>query len=84
MPPPTVPGIQERNSNPPKLLFSANSERDLSLTILPAIMISSERIEILLKFFESLITIPSYWLSVINIFDPPPKTNIFSLFFIFF
>ena len=59
MPPPTVPGMHERNSNPPKLLFIANSESDLSLTALPAIIISSDKREILLKLFVSLITTPS-------------------------
>ena len=52
--------------------------------MLPAMIISSERIDILLKFFESLITTPSYRLSVISVFDPPPNKNIFSLFLIFF
>ena len=59
IPPPTVPGIQDKNSNPPKLLFIANSESDLSLTELPAIIISSDKREILLKLFDSLITTPS-------------------------
>ena len=44
-----MPGIQERNSKPPKLFFIANSDNDLSVTALPAIMISSECKEILLN-----------------------------------
>ena len=46
-------------SNPPKLLSIANSESDLSLTALPAIIMSSDRREILLKLFDNLITTPS-------------------------
>ena len=59
MPPPTVPGIQDKNSNPPKLLFIANSESELSLTELPATIISSDKREIFLKLFDNLITTPS-------------------------
>ena len=55
----------------------------MSLTILPAIIISSDRTDKLLKLFASLITTPSYLSSVINVFDPPPKTKIFSLFSIY-
>jgi len=40
-------------------LFIANSESDLSLTELPAIIISSDKREIFLKLFDSLITTPS-------------------------
>ena len=50
IPPPTVPGIHERNSKPPRLFSIANSDNDLSITALPATMISSECKEILLKF----------------------------------
>ena len=46
-------------------------------------MISSDSNDILLKSFESLITIPSYFLSVIKVFEPPPRINIFSLLSIF-
>ena len=41
MPPPIVPGMQDKNSNPLKLFFKANSERDLSKAPLPAIMVFS-------------------------------------------
>jgi hypothetical protein len=40
-------------------LFIANSESDLSLTELPAIIISSDKREIFLKLFDNLITTPS-------------------------
>ena len=46
-------------------------------------MISSDSKEILLKLFVSLITTPLNCSSVINVLDPPPKINIFSLFSIF-
>ena len=59
MPPPTVPGIHDKNSKPPKPLLMANSDSDLSLTALPAIIISSDNKEILLKLFNNLITTPS-------------------------
>ena len=59
IPPPTVPGMQDKNSNPPKLLSIANSESALSVTALPAIIISSDKREILLKLFDNLITTPS-------------------------
>ena len=59
MPPPTVPGIHDKNSKPPKPLLVANSDSDLSLTALPAIIISSVNNEILLKLFNNLITTPS-------------------------
>ena len=50
IPPPIVPGIQDKNSNPVKLLFIAKSVKDLSKAALPAIIISSPSNEILLKF----------------------------------
>tara|TARA_B100000609_G_C17197391_1_gene426055 strand:+ start:1489 stop:1689 length:201 start_codon:yes stop_codon:yes gene_type:complete len=53
------------------------------VTALPAIMTSSFNREILLKLFASLITTPLNCLSVINVFEPAPKTNIFSLLLIF-
>jgi hypothetical protein len=59
MPPPIVPGIHDKNSKPPKLLSIANSDSDLSLTELPAIIISSDNKEILLKLFNNFITTPS-------------------------
>ena len=84
MPPPIVPGIQERNSKPPKLFSIANSDNDLSVTALPATMISSECKEILLKFWVSFITTPSNLLSDISVLEPAPNINIFSLSWIFF
>ena len=41
MPPPIVPGIHDKNSNPLKLFCIAKSDKDLSKTELPAIIISS-------------------------------------------
>ena len=80
MPPPIVPGIQERNSKPPKLFSIANSDKDLSVTALPATIISSEWIEILLKLLLSFITIPSNLLSDISVLEPAPNIKIFSLY----
>ena len=84
IPPPIVPGIHDKNSKPLKLLLIAKSDNDLSRTALPAIIIFSPSKEILLKFFPNLITTPSNWLSLIKVFDPAPRTNIFSLFSNFF
>ena len=80
IPPPIVPGIHDKNSKPPKLFSIANSDNDLSVTALPAIIISSFNNEILLKLLVSLMTTPLNCLSVINVFEPAPNTNIFSLF----
>ena len=52
IPPPIEPGIQDKNSNPLKLLFIAKSDKDLSKTPLPAIIISFSKREILLKFTQ--------------------------------
>ena len=79
-----MPGIHDKNSKPLKLLLIANADSDLSLTELPAIIISSDNKEILLKLFNNFITTPSESLSVINVFEPPPKIKIFSLLLIFF
>ena len=78
IPPPTVPGIQDRNSNPPKLFSAANSDNDLSKTPLPAIMVFSFNSEILEKFLLNFITIPSNLSSLNSTFDPAPKTKKFS------
>ena len=66
------------------LLFNAKSDKDLSKTALPAIIISSLSREILLKFLLSFITTPSNKLSLIRVFEPAPRINIFSLFCNFF
>ena len=84
IPPPMVPGIPDKNSNPLKLLFVAKSDKALSKTALPAIIIFSPSKEILLKFLLSLITTPSYKLSFIKVFEPAPRINIFSLLSNFF
>ena len=84
IPPPTVPGIQDKNSKPLKLLLIANSDKFLSNAALPAIIISSPKSEILLKFLLNLITMPSNILSVIRVLEPAPKIKIFFLLSIFF
>ena len=76
--------MQDKNSNPLRLLFIAKSESDLSKTALPAIKISSPSKDILLKFLLNFITTPSKKLSVISVFEPAPKMNSFSLLFNFF
>ena len=73
-----MPGIHDRNSNPDRLFFIANSDNVLSRTPLPAIKISSPKRDMLLKSLLSFITTPSNTLSVINTFEPAPKINIFS------
>ena len=71
--------MQDKNSNPVKLFSKANPDNFLSKTPLPAITTSSPSKEILLKFLLNLITTPSNKLSLINVLDPAPKINIFSL-----
>ena len=73
-----MPGIQDKNSNPLRLFFVAKSYKDLSITALPAIITSSPRSEILLKFFPNFITVPSNKSSDIKVLDPAPRINIFS------
>ena len=51
-----MPGIQDKNSKPPKLFSIAKSDNDLSVTELPAIIISSLSNDMLLKLFANLIT----------------------------
>ena len=80
IPPPIVPGIQDRNSNPPKLFSAANSDNDLSKTPLPAIMVFSFNSEILEKFLLNFITAPSNKSSLNKTLEPAPSTNNFSSF----
>ena len=84
IPPPTVPGIHDKNSKPLRLLLIAKSDKILSETALPAIITSSPKRDMLLKDFPSFTTTPSNNLSEINVFEPAPKINIFSLSSIFF
>ena len=72
--PPTVPGIQKRNSNPLRPLSAANSDNFLSFTPVPEIITSEFRIDNLLKFLPSFMTTPSKISSVISVFDPAPIT----------
>ena len=66
------------------LLSIAKSDKVLSKTALPAIIMSSPSKEILLKFLPNLITAPSNNSSFIKVFEPAPRMNIFSLLFSFF
>ena len=59
IPPPTVPGIHDKNSNPLKLFCIAKSDTFLSNTAAPAIKISSPSKDKLLKFLLNFITTPS-------------------------
>ena len=79
-----VPGIQDKNSKPVRSFFIAKSERDLSKTALPAIIVFSPNREILLKFLLNFITTPSNNSSFINVFEPAPSIKIFSFLFNFF
>ena len=79
-PPPIVPGIHDKNSKPPMLFSIAKFDKFLSDTALPATIILFCNNEIFEKFLPSFTTKPSNLLSVIRIFDPAPKTKIFSLF----
>ena len=79
MPPPTVPGIQVKNSNPPRLFSDANSDNFLSLVALPATIVLFGNNEIFEKFFPNLIIVPLNLPSFIKILDPAPNRNIFSL-----
>ena len=58
-PPPTVPGIQAKNSKPPTSFSIAKSDNFLSEQALPAIIVLLGSIEILAKFLPNLITTPS-------------------------
>ena len=78
MPPPTEPGIHDRNSNPLKWFLRAKLDKLLSDTALPAIIISLPCNVILLKFLPNLITTPSNKSSVTKIFEPAPRINILS------
>ena len=73
-----MPGIQDKNSNPPKLFFKANSDSDLSKAPLPAIIVFSFSNEILEKFLPNFITVPSNISSLNKTFEPAPITNNFS------
>ena len=75
IPPPTVPGIQDKNSKPPILLFIAYSDNCLSVVPLPAIIVLLSKREILEKLLPNLIKTPSNNPSVNKTFDPAPKKN---------
>ena len=79
IPPPIVPGIHDKNSNPLKLFSIAKSDNDLSKTLLPAIIVFSFNNEVLEKFLLNLITAPSNKPSLNKIFDPAPNINRFLL-----
>ena len=50
MPPPILPGIQDKNSNPLMLFSFANSDKFLSITPLPATIVFSSK-DILENFY---------------------------------
>ena len=83
IPPPIVPGIQDKNSNPLKLFCIAKLDNCLSKTELPAIIMSSFKRDKLLKFLDNFITTPSNRLSLIKVFEPAPSINIFFIILIF-
>jgi hypothetical protein len=58
-PPPTVPGIQDKNSNPLKLFSAAKSDNFLSKTAVPEMIMFEFNTDNRLKFFPSLIITPS-------------------------
>ena len=72
-PPPTVPGMQAKNSRPPIPLTKANSDNFLSVEALPATIMLSCNKEMLEKLFPNLTTIPSNVLSLTRVFDPAPN-----------
>ena len=84
MAPPTVPGIQDKNSNPDNEFSSAKLERFLSRTEAPAIKVSWSNNDKWLNDFPSLIMMPSKPPSLIKVLDPAPKTFIFSFLLISF
>ena len=79
MPPPTDPGMQDKNSKPEILFSIENSDRFLSNTLLPATNLFLSSVDILLKFFPSLIVTPSKSLSENKVLDPAPNRKIFPL-----
>ena len=63
------------------MLFSiAKSASFLSVVALPATITLLGNNDILEKFFPNLIIIPSNFLSLKRIFEPAPRTKIFSFF----
>ena len=84
IPPPTVPGMHERNSKPLRWFSHANSDNFLSDMMLPAIIISLLSIDKFEKFLPNLITAPSKVPSGNSTFEPAPKINIFERFLYIF
>ena len=74
IPPPTEPGIHDKNSKPDKPFSQAKSETFLSKDEQPAINLLSSISDILLKFLPNLIKIFSPKFSLIKRLDPAPKT----------
>ena len=76
IPPPTEPGIQDKNSNPPRLFSQAKSEHFfLSKIEQPAIIILFLVNDILLKFLPNLMNMRFLIFSEINKFEPAPITK---------
>ena len=76
MPPPIVPGIQDKNSKPDIEFLSANLETCLSKAEEPAIKVFSFSKDKREKDCPSLIIIPSNPPSLIKVLEPTPKTFI--------
>ena len=83
MPPPTDPGIHDKNSKPLKWFLQAKSETFLSKIEHPAITTLSLVKDILLKFLPNLIKIRFCILSDINRFEPAPIIKKLSFFFFY-
>ena len=84
MPPPIVPGIQDKNSKPDIEFSNAKFERLLSRVEDPTIIIFLSNREICEKDFSNFIIIPLKPPSLIKVLDPAPNTLILLNPFIFF
>ena len=74
IPPPIVPGIQDKNSNLDNECLSAKFETFLSKAEVPAIIVFLSNKDKCEKNFPNLIIIPLNPPSLINIFEPAPIT----------
>ena len=84
MPPPIVPGMQDKNSNPDIEFSKAKFETFLSKAEDPAISVVSSKSDIWENVFPNLIIIPSKPSSLIKVFEPAPNIFILSNPLIFF
>ena len=74
MPPPMVPGIQDRNSNPVIKFSRANFDTFLSKAAEPAIILLFSNIDKCEKDFPNLIITPLKPPSLIKVFEPASYT----------